>query len=55
MDEADNRSASLVHLLSLLKKIESPPAYVFLENVRGFENSKAHRRLLEVCRESKFV
>lgn len=54
MDENDNRSASFVHLLTLLKGLEVPPAYIFLENVKGFEGSQAHRRLLEVLGSPSF-
>lgn len=48
MDEDDNRSVSFLHLLSILKGAEDPPDLFFLENVRGFEGSHAHQRLLEV-------
>lgn len=48
MDEDDNRSVSFLHLLSVLKAAEEPPDFFFLENVRGFEGSHAHQRLLEV-------
>ncbi|CAM9548558.1 unnamed protein product [Ectocarpus sp. 6 AP-2014] len=47
MDEQDNRSVSFLHLLSLLKTIRTPPSFLFLENVQGFEGSHAHLRLLE--------
>lgn len=48
MDEHDPRSASFLHLLSLLDTMENPPSYFFLENVQGFDGSQSHRRLLEV-------
>lgn len=48
MDEDDPRTVSFVHLLSLLRDLENPPSRIFLENVVGFEGSKAHQRLLEV-------
>lgn len=53
MDEDDNRSVSFLHLLSILKAAEDPPDIFFLENVRGFEGSHAHQRLLEVSDHSK--
>lgn len=52
MDEQDTRSVSFLHLLSVLKTAETPPSYLFLENVQGFDGSQAHRRLLEVGAES---
>lgn len=48
MDEDDNRSVSFLHLLSILKDAVDPPSLLFLENVRGFEGSHVHQRLLEV-------
>ncbi|CAM9483784.1 unnamed protein product, partial [Sphacelaria rigidula] len=48
MDTEDPRSRSFLHLLSLLETIALPPSHVFLENVRGFEGSKTHERLLAV-------
>lgn len=48
MDETDNRSTSFLHLLSILEAAEKPPAYFFLENVKGFEGSQTHTRLLKV-------
>lgn len=48
MDIEDPRALSLMHLLSLLEEIANPPSHFFLENVRGFEDSRAHERLLEV-------
>lgn len=52
MDEQDNRSASFLHLLSILKTTQTPPSHLFLENVQGFDGSQAHHRLLEVSAES---
>lgn len=42
-DDADPRSASLLHLIELLD--QSPPAALALENVPGFAGSRTHARL----------
>lgn len=52
MDEQDARSASFLHLLSLLKTAQKPPSHIFLENVQGFDGSQTHHRLLEVYADS---
>lgn len=45
-DDADPRSASLLHLIELLDR--SPPAALALENVPGFAGSRTHARLRAV-------
>lgn len=47
MDIEDPRSLSFLHLLSLLETVASPPDHIFVENVRGFEGSRAHQILLQ--------
>ncbi len=42
-DDADPRSASLLHLIELLD--QAPPAALALENVPGFAGSRTHARL----------
>ena len=42
-DDADPRSASLLHLIDLLE--EAPPGALALENVPGFAGSRTHGRL----------
>lgn len=36
-DIDDSRAQGLVHLIKLLPKLEHPPKYMFLENVKNFE------------------
>ena len=36
-DIDDPRAKGLVHLIDLLSKLDSPPTYLFLENVKNFE------------------
>jgi DNA (cytosine-5)-methyltransferase 1 len=45
-DDADPRSASLLHLIDLLEV--APPPALALENVPGFAGSRTHARLREV-------
>ncbi|CAM9199294.1 unnamed protein product, partial [Discosporangium mesarthrocarpum] len=54
MDVEDPRTRSLMHLVGLLEVIREPPKFVFLENVPGFENSRAQQRLVEVLVERGF-
>jgi hypothetical protein len=37
LDTQDPRAKGLLHLVSLLSELPTPPLYVFLENVQGFE------------------
>ncbi|CAM9657233.1 unnamed protein product, partial [Choristocarpus tenellus] len=48
MDIEDPRARSLLHLLELIKVLHDPPDSIFLENVEGFNNSKAQQYLVEV-------
>ncbi|KAL6745637.1 S-adenosyl-L-methionine-dependent methyltransferase [Haematococcus lacustris] len=47
-DADDPRSASFLHLLSLLPHMAAPPDFLLLENVLGFAGSHCHRRWLRV-------
>ncbi|KAI7887527.1 S-adenosyl-L-methionine-dependent methyltransferase [Lichtheimia hyalospora FSU 10163] len=46
-DIDDSRAQGLVHLLKLLPKLEHPPKYMFLENVKNFEESQSRALLVE--------
>ncbi|ORY39384.1 S-adenosyl-L-methionine-dependent methyltransferase [Rhizoclosmatium globosum] len=48
LDDKDDRSKPLLHLLDLLPKLASPPKYLFLENVPNFETSVC-RNLVVTC------
>ncbi|PHJ25430.1 dna methyltransferase, partial [Cystoisospora suis] len=50
LDVSDSRAAGLLHLLRLLQELDDAPRMLFLENVRGFENSESHRILMETLR-----
>ncbi|XP_026194487.1 tRNA (cytosine(38)-C(5))-methyltransferase-like, partial [Cyclospora cayetanensis] len=39
LDSRDGRAVGLLHLLQLLRQCTSPPRFLFLENVPGFESS----------------
>lgn len=50
MDEKDGRSNGLLSLIHIWGQLSNPPSAAFLENVRGFEDSIAHRRLIRMLR-----
>ena len=47
-DSGDHRTDSFIHLMNLLPQMERKPKYLFIENVKGFEESKTREQLLEV-------
>ena len=47
-DNNDNRTDALLHLLSILQQLSSPPQYICLENVVGFESSACCEKMLSV-------
>lgn len=51
LDDKDNRSIGLLYLIDLLKKLDNPPKFLFLENVLNFEKSKCRNKLLNVLNE----
>ncbi|KAI9316237.1 S-adenosyl-L-methionine-dependent methyltransferase [Dichotomocladium elegans] len=46
-DIDDPRAKGLVHLIDLLARLENPPKYLFLENVKNFEESQSRAKLVE--------
>ncbi|TPX62851.1 DNA (cytosine-5-)-methyltransferase [Powellomyces hirtus] len=46
MDDQDPRAKGLLHLISQLSELPTPPMYLFLENVRNFEKSRTRDRLV---------
>ncbi|KAI8143369.1 S-adenosyl-L-methionine-dependent methyltransferase [Fennellomyces sp. T-0311] len=46
-DIDDPRAKALVHLIDLLPKLDNPPSYMFLENVKNFEESQSRDRLIQ--------
>ncbi|THD18315.1 tRNA aspartic acid methyltransferase 1 [Fasciola hepatica] len=52
-DEADNRSVSFFHVLTLIAAIR--PSFIFLENVRGFESSESCRELLKTLDSNEYL
>ena len=50
-DSNDHRTDSFVHLMSLLTQMERKPKGLFIENVKGFEESKTREQLVEVLKE----
>ncbi|EPY52201.1 DNA methyltransferase [Schizosaccharomyces cryophilus OY26] len=49
-DVQDPRSHAFLHLLEELPKVESPPKYILIENVQGFENSITAQKCREVLK-----
>lgn len=52
LDDADNRSQGLYHLMTLLLKMKHMPRFIFVENVQGFWHSNMHklwRQVLNKC------
>lgn len=47
-DSSDHRTDSFIHLMSLLPQMEQMPKYLFIENVKGFEESKTRGLVVEV-------
>ncbi|EDV28696.1 uncharacterized protein TRIADDRAFT_49657 [Trichoplax adhaerens] len=45
-DVNDARTSSFLHVIDLLIKMENPPKYILLENVKGFETSAARNEFL---------
>mmetsp|Transcript_46493 Transcript_46493/g.149365 ORF Transcript_46493/g.149365 Transcript_46493/m.149365 type:complete len:459 (-) Transcript_46493:51-1427(-) len=45
-DHEDNRTLALLHLIQVLGEMRTPPRFLLLENVIGFERSESRRRLL---------
>jgi len=46
LDNEDNRTLALQHLIRVLPQMRNPPRRLLLENVIGFEQSECRRRLL---------
>jgi tRNA (cytosine38-C5)-methyltransferase len=46
LDNEDNRTLALQHLVRVLPQMRNPPKRLLLENVIGFEQSECRRRLL---------
>jgi tRNA (cytosine38-C5)-methyltransferase len=47
LDLQDNRTSSFLRILEILSTMESPPKFLFLENVKGFETSETHQKLAQ--------
>ncbi|KAF9414395.1 C-5 cytosine-specific DNA methylase [Podila epigama] len=55
LDLEDNRAKPLLHLLDQLEKMNSPPTYLFLENVKNFETSRSRERLVQLLHKMGYV
>ncbi|EPT27246.1 DNA methyltransferase 2, putative [Toxoplasma gondii ME49] len=54
-DLHDPRARGLLHLLDCLERLKTPPKLLFLENVRGFEESQTRQRLLSVLKKKAYT
>jgi len=53
-DINDPRCKSFLHLLDILGQLESPPKYILLENVKGFEESLACKQFIKTLENLSF-
>lgn len=49
-DVTDARCDSFIHLMGILPKMKNPPDYLFVENVKGFEESEARDVMMETTK-----
>ena len=54
-DDNDNRTDALLHLLSILQQLSSPPQYICLENVVGFELSTCCEKMLSILQSLGYI
>ena len=54
-DTNDARSEPFLHLLEILQKLKSPPTYLALENVVGFESSDCCSTFLDILDKMGYV
>mmetsp|Transcript_40194 Transcript_40194/g.65351 ORF Transcript_40194/g.65351 Transcript_40194/m.65351 type:complete len:444 (+) Transcript_40194:48-1379(+) len=53
-DIEDNRTKSFLHLLEILKVLETPPDFFIMENVKGFDTSLVREIMLKVLKSRGF-
>ncbi|XP_078494854.1 tRNA (cytosine(38)-C(5))-methyltransferase-like [Ciona intestinalis] len=53
-DINDPRTRSFIYLMKILPQLSNPPTYILMENVKGFENSKAHDMFLQVLEQLEY-
>ena len=49
-DSDDHRTDSFFHLMQTLTEMKTPPRYIMMENVQGFESSKTRDRFLAILK-----
>ena len=54
LDDKDNRAKSFLYLLDVLSHLQSPPEFLFLENVPGFLGSRSRARMLETLATAQY-
>ncbi|RUP44925.1 hypothetical protein BC936DRAFT_148858 [Jimgerdemannia flammicorona] len=51
----DTRAKSFLYLMDMLPKMEHPPSYILVENVKGFEDSDTRNLLVEALTTSDYT
>lgn len=51
----DPRSKSFLNILTILSKMKTPPTYILLENVKGFECSNTRNEFIAVLKSRNFL
>ena len=54
-DSRDHRTDSFFHLMHALQGMKSPPSYILLENVQGFENSATRGEFAQVLKNKGYT
>lgn len=54
-DNTDNRSDALLYLLLILEQLSSPPQFIFMENVVGFEVSQCCEQVTKLLRKLNYT
>ncbi|XP_058486997.1 tRNA (cytosine(38)-C(5))-methyltransferase [Solea solea] len=54
-DIQDPRTKSFLYILDLVPRLSTPPRFILLENVKGFENSSARERLVTMLVECGYT
>ncbi|MQM20692.1 hypothetical protein Taro_053717 [Colocasia esculenta] len=52
---ADARASSFIKIIELIRRMQRPPVFLFVENVVGFETSDTHEQLMDILTETGFV
>lgn len=54
-DISDQRTCSLLHIISILPDLDKSLRYILVENVKGFELSESRNKLVEALQQQNFL